>query len=304
MQMYMSELRDYTDWIGKTPQCILENVIRLGGWSVVFPSRLPRWASRVRNYFNVTPSRLTRLPADAEKKIVKAVQRLKTELECEEERQRQEAHKWDRTPEDRRNFPFGNKPNPTPIRLPGHCPAKPSKAVADIGWKDALALKNSLHGAVYKDETGRLWYQMSAGSTIYHYGGTPHEYKAPIDAAVVNEIKGQKNTPVFKMVSPDGTGGSREIIIKNRGTDTLVDAGVSIIIQKLVETHLVYRGSYNYADAMITGFSAHKTLDVKPHVASWDFYVNPTNIYANLDVCKFPEKDPRKPNEKPLAEQV
>jgi hypothetical protein len=66
----------------------------------------------------------------------------------------------------------------------------------------------------------------------------------------------------------------------------------------------VYQGSYNYADAMIIGFAAHKALDVKPHVASPDFYVNPENRYSNLDQRTFPPKDPRKPNEKPLAEQI
>jgi len=305
MQMYMSELRDYTDWIGKTPQCIFENVIRLGGWRMVFPSKLPRWASKVRNFFNRTPAKLTRLQPDAEKKIVKAVQRLKAELECEEERQRQEDRKWERTPEDRRLWPHGNKPNPNPIVLPKHCSGKPpSKAIADIGWTEALALKKSLSGAAYKDETGRIWYQMSAGSTIYHWGGTPNPLTTSIEAAIVNEARGQNDTPVFKMISPDGTGGSREIIIKNRGTDTLVDAGVTIDIRNLVVYDEVFQGSYNYDDAMVVGFAAHKALDVKPHVGAWDFYVNPALRYWDLNQTTFPEKDPRFPNRKPLAEEI
>jgi hypothetical protein len=250
----------------------------------------------------VTPSKLTRLPADAERKIVKAVQRLKTELECEEERQRQEDRKWDRTPDDRRRFPY-NKPNPTPIKLPAHCPATPSQTIQDISWTAALALKNTLHGAVYKDETNRLWYQMSAGATIYHYEGTPNPLTTPLEAAIVNEVKGQTNTPVFKLISPDGTGGSREIILKNRGTDTLVDAGISIDIRNLVVVHEVFQGSYNYADAMVVGFAAHEIRDIKPHVGSWDFYVNPVHRYWTLEQRVYPAKDPRNPNDRPLAKQ-
>jgi hypothetical protein len=299
--MYLSELRDYSDWVGQTAQTIHENVIRLGGWGAVFPSRMPRWASRVRNYFNVTPYKLTRLGPEAEKKIAKAVQRLKTELECEEERQRQEDRKWDRTPDDRRRFPY-NKPNPTPIRLPGHCPKEPSETIRNISWTQALALKNTLHGAVYQDETKRLWYQMSAGATIYHYGSTPGKYTQALEAALVEKVKGQNDTPVFKMISPDGTGGSHEVIIKNRGSDTLVPAGASIILERLIEQHAIYRGSYNYADAMVVGFAAHDIRDVKPHVASATFYVNP-NPHLTLGQRVFPAKDPRNPNDKPLAEQ-
>jgi hypothetical protein len=304
VNLYLSELRDYSDWVGKTAEVIHANVIRYGGWAAVFPHRLPRWASRIRNYFNVTPSKLTRLAPDAEKKIVRAVQRLKAELECEEERQRQEDRKWDRTAEDRRRFPY-NKPNPTPIKLPGHCPKETSETIRNITWTQALALKKTLHGAVYQDETRRLWYQMSAGATIYHYGGTPNPITAPLEAAIVNEVKGQNDTPVFKMISPDGTGGSHEIIIKNRGTDTLVPAGASIIIKNnMVVTDEVYQGSYNYADAMVVGFAAHEIRDVKTHVPAWDFYVNPGLRYWPLAQRVFPAKDPRKPNDKPLAEQV
>lgn len=305
MLMTMEQLRDYNCWIGKKPLVIFENVIRLGGWRMVFTGRLPRWASKVRNFFNRTPTTLTRLQPDAEKKMAKAVQRLKGEMECEEERQRQEDNKWVRTPQDRINFPHGNKPNPNPIVLPGHCPKKPSEAVTDIGPFDAIALRNTLSGQVYRDETGRHWYQMSAGATIFHWGAPVNPLTMKAEAAITEKIRGQNDTPVFKMISPDRTGGSREIIIKNRGTDYLVPAGASIrIINNMVVYDEVYQGSYNYADAMIAGFAAHKALDIEPHIGASDFYVNPAHRYWDLDVATFPIKDPRFPNRKPLAEEV
>ncbi len=295
MAVNLLELRDYRNWVGLTPRVIHEHVIRLGGWAIVFPTKLPRWASRVRNYFNVTPSTLTRLPAAAEKKIAAAAQRFKFELDC------QEKQYYNRDHTDRRPNPWG-RPNPLPFQVSARCPAKPSQAVLNTGRIDRIAINRALHGAVYKDETNRLWYQMSAGSTIYHYRGAP--FIAPVDAVVVNSIKGQNDTPVFKMIGLDGTGGSTEVIIKNRGSDTLVPAGVTIHVRNLVETNEVYQGSYNFSETTQLGLAAHERRDVKPHVGAWDFYVNPANRYWTLEQRTFPERDPRKPKDKPLAEQV
>ena len=293
--MNLNDLRNYRNWVGLSARVLHEEVIRVGGWTFVFPTKVPRWASRVRNFFNVTPSTLTRLPAEAEKRIAAAAQRFKFELECQEN---QYYNRYDKAA--RRPDPAGRVS--LAYKVSAHCPAKPSQAVLDTGRLDRIAINRALHGAVYKDEAGRLWFQMSAGSTIYHYGGAP--FVAPADAVVVNEIKGQNDTPVFKMISLDGTGGSCEVIIKNRGSDTLVPAGVTIHVRNLVETHEVYQGSYNFSETIQMGLAAHQLRDVKPHVGAWDFYVNPAHRYWTLDQRTFPDKDPRKPKDKPLADQM
>src|SRR5262249_56378487 len=54
--MNLAELQDYSKWVGKNAEDVLRWVISRGGWINVFPSTLPKWASRIRNYFNITPS--------------------------------------------------------------------------------------------------------------------------------------------------------------------------------------------------------------------------------------------------------
>ena len=51
----LNALRDYGKWIGQTAWDVYHSVIRVGGWDRVFPGPLPRWAGRVRQYFNLTP---------------------------------------------------------------------------------------------------------------------------------------------------------------------------------------------------------------------------------------------------------
>src|SRR6266487_2929990 len=59
--MELVELRNYRKWVGKSPTDILMDVVRCGGWEAVFDTGLPRWAHRLRNYFNVAPRKLQRL---------------------------------------------------------------------------------------------------------------------------------------------------------------------------------------------------------------------------------------------------
>jgi hypothetical protein len=60
--MNINELRDYRKWIGKSADEVYFAVRAVGGWKSVFPQNLPRWASKVRNYFNVFPTTLQRVP--------------------------------------------------------------------------------------------------------------------------------------------------------------------------------------------------------------------------------------------------
>ncbi len=80
--------------------------------------------------------------------------------------------------------------------------------------------KQALSGDVYRDEFGHTWYQMSPGATIYHWGKDP-TWAAPLEA--VMQTGGQALLPVFKLVAPDGTGGSRETIIKNPQTINIMN---------------------------------------------------------------------------------
>jgi hypothetical protein len=280
--MNVNDLRNYRKWIGVSAQQIYLSVLAAGGWKNVFPTNLPRWASKVRNYFNVVPTTLEQVPEDVARRALKQVQRFAFLLECHETQTFNKYH---------RNY----RPNargeldPPPFRVPANCPAKASSEVVHTGMVGSIATKNALAGVVYQDETKRLWYQMAAGSTIYHYGRTPRVPTA--EAIYVDKIKGQNDTPVFKLISPDNTGGSLEFILKNSGAETVGPVKQQVNITKRVVCDPAYQGSYNYSETAQVGIGAHQLRDVRTHVAGKFFYVNPANPFAVLQSRRFPEKD-------------
>src|SRR6478736_2152587 len=114
--MTLDDLKDYAKWIGKSAQDVYIAVLQAGGWRNVFPTDVPRWASRVRNYFNVTPTTLTRLPDDVSKRVLKQVQRFAFELDCHE------VQTFNRYHRDYHLNPRGEL-NPPPFAVPAGCPA-------------------------------------------------------------------------------------------------------------------------------------------------------------------------------------
>ena len=71
--MNLNELPDYRNWLHVSPEVVRRSVINVGGWQKVFSNRLPRWASKVRNYFNETPQTLTLLDKrQSSKELAKA----------------------------------------------------------------------------------------------------------------------------------------------------------------------------------------------------------------------------------------
>lgn len=299
--MTVSELKDYRCWVGKSAQTVYLAALAAGGWEVVFPTRVPRWASRVRNYFNVTPQTLERLPEDVSRRALRQVQRFAFLLDCHA------VQTFNRTHQDRTPNPWG-KPNPPPFKVPAACPVKAERAVVHTGIKAYLGTTGALAGVVHKDGSGRVWYQMAAGSTIYHYGRRPTS--AALEAVAVDKIRGQDDTPVFKLISPDNTGGSCEVILWNdgvnaggwgTGSEVLGGVGERWDVRKLIVTDPRYQGSYNYAETVRVGLAAHELRDVKPHVEGVDFYVNPADRFCPPASRRFLANDPQG---KPLATQV
>ena len=299
--MNMNELRNYRKWIGRPADEVYFAVRAAGGWKSVFPQSLPRWASKVRNYFNVFPMILQRVPEKNAKDLLKHAQRFAFLLECHE------AQSYNRTYRDYRPNARGEL-DPPPLRVPAGCPAKADHDVMHTGLTDSIAVKSALSGAVYLDERNRPWYQMAAGSTIYHWGRRP--LWAAFEAAWVDKVRGQNDTPVFKLISPDDTGGSNEVILWNDGVNAYGwNTGSKVVgavnerwnIRKTVVTDPVYQGSYNYSETAQVGLAAHDQRDVRPHVAGSDFYVNPKDLFSPLASRCFPEKDLQG---KPLADQT
>ncbi len=297
--MNINELRDYRCWIGQSAEKVYFAGRAAGGWAGVFPSSLPRWASKVRNYFNVLPTTLKRLPEANAKHLLNRSSNLGFLVECHE------VQRANRTFQDYKPKPWGY--DPPPFKVPAGCPTTARHDIKHMGFREATALKNSLSGDVYLDDRNRVWYQMAAGSTIYHWGDHPES--PTLEAVYQDVIKGQNDTPVFKLVSPDDTGGSHEVIIfnavikdgsyNNRGT-AIGRANEKWNVRNATEKDPELQGSYNYSETTRVGLAAHEMRDVKTHVKGRHFYVNPEDPYSMLDARAFPPNDLEG---KPLADQ-
>lgn len=302
MNLSLSDLKNYDKWIGKSAQEVYLSALAAGGWTKVFPTSVPCWASRIRNYFNANPMRLERLSEEASKRVLKQVQRFAFELDCHA------TQTFNRTHRNYRPNPAG-KLDPPPFKVPAGCPVKASHDVVHIGVIDEIGTRNALANVVYKDESSRLWYQMAAGSTIHHFGRHPRN--ETIEAFWQDKVRGQDDTPVFKLVSPDNTGGSHEVVLWNDGVnangwntgseDLGKKPGQQWDIGKIIVTEPRYQGSYNYSETVRLGFAAHEMRDMKTHVDRAGFYVNPTDRFSPLAMRRFPPCDPQG---KKLATQI
>src|SRR5712672_2644360 len=172
MLLDLKALTDYGNWIGETAWDVHGSVMRVGGWQQVFPGALPRWASRIRQYFNLTPMTLELLDHEESSRCLEMVQTALPSARVEAVR--------------------------NALRL------EPGREIGTI-----LALS----GSVYEDALGRsIWFQMSPGGAIYHFG---EKIRSPTLRSIEATYEGQEQAPVFKLVCLDGTGGSREVCIKN-----------------------------------------------------------------------------------------
>lgn len=293
----IEQLQDYNNWLATNPADVLFSATAAGGWSQVFASEVPVWASRVRNYFNVLPTKLRRLDKNAAQAALgaKTGPRMTFLANCHQDQTFNRHHRGQPTP-------LG--PAPDAFKIPAACPAKAPKEVVEMDG--FLPTRDALSNDVYLDDHGWLWYQMSPGATIYHWGGEVRSPKA--EAAYTQVVTGQKGVPVFKLISMDGSGGSREVILLNYGagspgggSENLGKVNVEEDIYKLTYRDPIKQGSYNYSEATQVGFTDHEKRDVKTHRHATDFYVNPVDMHADLKIRKFPATD--KTNKR-LATQI
>ncbi len=269
--MNIIELRDYNNWVGKSPKRIKAAVIANGGWTKIFPvgQKFPLWASRVRNYFNETPSRLKLLSKSEGKHAALEVLNYK---------------------------------------------------ISDLSL-DAFFAKQALSGDVYIDKSGRKWYEMSTAGAGYHFESRNWIESLSTDVkAIKGKITPQSQIPVFKLISPDGTGGSLELCIHNYqvynsvwqalnpftggtgGKSTIGSVGKWVELYGNIVGNEVYKGSYNYSETVKEGMSAHKHRDITPHRSTSFFYVNPPRS-STLSTRKFPERE-QGGHRKPIADPV
>ena len=250
-QLYASELKDPNEWVNQNAQDILYSVKKVGGWNTLFPSGVPMWLHKIRNYFNVEPTTL--------RLVDKGV-----------------AGHW-----------------MADVRKYGHLNA-------------FIKGPRTLSGHVYFDEEVEVWYQMGAGGTIYHWGRDVIGWLDWAEAGYAHMIRTQAGIPVFKLVCPDGTGGSKETIIKNpkihkvpvstsqgdhfemqRGSQ-LGETNVVNMVKPRIITDGHHQGSYNFAETSVLGLGTHEKYDVETHKKD-GVYVDPPDRFAPLKNRIFKE---------------
>lgn len=281
------DLNSYSKWRETTPAEVLAAATALGGWTNVFPTEVPVWASKVRNYFNVLPSTLRRLEQQAAQAMLGAKHgpRMTFLANCHQD---QTFNRY------KRGKPTPLGPAPDPFKVHPACPAKAPPEI--VHMDDFIPTRDALSGDVYLDDHGWLWYQMSPGATIYHWGGKVR-WKSG-EAAYTQIVTGQKGVPIFKLIRMDGSGGSCELILLNYGAGN--PGGGSEHLGKINAVEDIYKrtyrdpikqGSYNFSEATQVGFSEHDLRDVRTHRHAANFYVNPPDMHSDLKLRKFPLKD-------------
>lgn len=287
----IDELRSYKCWLKHTPAEILFQAKAFGGWARIFPGRVPPWASKVRNYFNVLPTALARLPWEyAEAQLASKNGPRQTFLaNCHEVRTFNDRNRG-------RDTPLGRAADVYPVHK--SCPVQATKETQTM--KGYIPTRDALSNDVYLDDHGWIWFQMSAAATIYHWGGA---VKSPTAEAIGTHLRGQENIPVFKLIRMDGSGGSCEVIIVNYyGGGSHPDGGKKNIgkenefedIQKRIVRDKIKQGSYNYSETSQVGYTDHEKRDVLTHdKGDSDFYSNPINMHADLSNRRFPPDDNR-----------
>jgi hypothetical protein len=248
-KMTLSELGDYRNWEGKMAEAILNSVKSYGGWRSVFMTEMPRLISRFRNFFNVFPRQLKRLTPNLGS-----------------------AHATNAQAAGCKDSIAGDVGRALNIHL--HPTAK------------VCANNLALSGDAYVDEHNRLWLVTSPGGAVLHYGDKPTWDLARSYGAT---LVGQENIPVFKLVSPDGTGGSMECIVRNvNRQSTIGPIGVWTDVSAHIVTDPVQLGSYNYSETAVVGFNNHKMRDMDSDPGEAKFFINPGNLFSSLAQRVFP----------------
>jgi len=222
-------LRDYSHWIGKSALTIRQHVILNGGWTAVFPAPtdLPKWAHRLRNFFNEPPKRLLRM-GDFEAKRARQQITLKNQS------------------------------------------TKNTIAAMFAASGDVYTELKSVDGG---DAKWDYWIEMSQAGSKYHSKEGLNEVES---AVLPHSFTGN-----FKLVCPDGTGGSSETALHNWRTGILetgkrskaeVGEWVNGVTQAILDDQ--YRGSYNYADTMDAGYDEHERLDMDTDKKYGTKYIN------------------------------
>ena len=290
--MSFSDLRDYRAWVGKSAHEVLQAAIGYGGWTAVFSKEQLR-----RKRLEDLSGAASRFAAGALKGVVAGARFGPGIASASGARSALETL----AP----TFPtFASRVRNYFNVLPSQmmrAPAEDGKRLAEAAnryssaWLTAPVAKRALSDHVFIElapTKGRLWFVMSASGSVYHYETEGHKYVESIK----NGGKDPWEMKILKLISPDGAGGSSEVILdvsphfSKAGTE-----GVCFMTHSHVRWTPEYVGTYNYAETIRKGFFAHKFMDVDPHKDEFNaipnYYLSPPDPWADLTRRFFPPPD-------------
>ena len=91
-----------------------------------------------------------------------------------------------------------------------------------------------------------------------------HQRPVFVSKLAVVAVISYEDFPVFKLISPDGTGGSLELCLFNVNSRRNSEASGEGDGITPVGCHEVYAGSYNYAETVVSGDPEHDTKSASP----------------------------------------
>lgn len=268
--MNLKELQNYRNWVGKSPQEILDAVKHNHGWSnifysPVFPKGLPIWAHRIRNYFNREPIVIMRLDEKQSMEIVRSV--LQT-VNPEDEGWFDKKKRW--------------------FSLSG-----------DVYWdggSNKYWLQMDAGATIYHFKT--VTNQTMEGLDQSLTG----QSKTPIFKLIASDGSGGSCETII--INPLRLKSSW-VGSTASGGDVIGEVGLPVPVSHLVLKNYQYQGSYNYAETTKRGFKAHSDFDIEPHEnPKYKMYENPPDRFAPLSSRRFPKYAKGEEGKTPLAEQI
>ncbi len=250
------KLQEYRNWIGKSPKLIHESVEDCGGWMAVFPKTVPIWASRVRNYFNITPGTLMQVNA--------SISRINIQLN-----NRFKGGKW------YQNLLEAHA-------LSGEVYKDNTKRL----WFQMHTCGTKYHYSGLIDPSGSFGRLRTANACVSRQSWIPVFKLICPDPTVGGSFEIIIKNP---QVNPNRSFDGGPPLVGKR---FIGPVGQTINIRRPMIVTDKYKGTYNYAETIIRGLDEHELRDVHSHQNVRGFYIDPPKSKKFKD-RKFPEKDQR-----------
>lgn len=248
--LYPGELRDPSEWVNQTAQCILDSVRRAEGWGKVFgkEKEFPMWLHKLRNYFNVEPTTLRLLDKGISNYWMAKIR------------------------EHNQLNDFTGKRT-----LSGHVYADDLNRI----W-----YQMGPGGSIYHWGDDPSWHAPIDAAFTHLFRG---QTGIPIFKLICpDETDGSNETIVSNDMERRevATPGSRSYEVK--GQSQIGKVNQTVPVQGRLITTMDHQGSYNFAETAVKGLDAHEKFDVHTHKKD-KVYIDPSDRFTSLSSRIFTE---------------